>query len=148
MFSPGFGRTRLNLGKGVEGGGRGGWALVKARSGVWPSQWPYICWWLAGVLLSKAGGRGGGFEDQIILLLTAFLQLFQLVWMFCVDMAPDRRSPCYVHACGPRWDCLGVNCGYVFANTVRLFYMNENDYVISVFEPPVIRLTKVFVGYV
>ena len=28
---------------------------VKAGPGTWPSQWP-ICWWLAGVQLSKAGG--------------------------------------------------------------------------------------------
>ena len=46
-----------------------------------------------------------------------------------------------------RWDCLGINCRHVFANTIRLFYMDENDYVIAVFGSPVIRLTKVFVGY-
>lgn len=55
------------------------------------------------------------------------------------------------HGCGEmtssRWDCLGVNCGHVFANKFRLFHMNEMDYVIAVPGSPVIRLTKVFVGY-
>ena len=45
------------------------------------------------------------------------------------------------------WNCLEVNCGHAFANTVRLFYMNERDCVIAVFGSPVILLTKTFVGY-
>ena len=51
--------------------------------------------------------------------------------MFCVDMAPCWRRPCHLLVWGyppcqgggqstpGHWECLRVNCGHVFANTVR-----------------------------
>ena len=77
------------------------------------------------------------FECHVVFLLTVFVESFGLAWMFCVDMAPCWRGPCHVLAwggggCSPSQGggqnspghcyCLRVNCGHVFANTVRYIY--------------------------
>lgn len=90
------------------------WPYLRREGGrgAWPRQWA-SCWWRSGSQLSKSGRPEGrvsctetftyldlGFKCQIILFLTMFVQLFKLVWMFYVHMAPYWRSQCPVLAWG------------------------------------------------
>ena len=66
------------------------------------------------------------------MLLTLFAQLLNLVWMFCVDMAPCWRSPGHVHAWRAILLARGMvrsflAAGTVFESTAGMFFGMRSD---------------------